>query len=79
MTQEKLIEELLTEASALGIRREVIRESHKYEIQGMPLLEALEAAFAELTEGMADDDDEVDELTMWESLDLETWPDDSEE
>jgi len=50
MTNEQLIEELLIEASMLGIRKEVLNASEKYIDQGMGTLEALEAAFSDLVD-----------------------------
>ncbi len=58
MTQEQLIEELLMEASGLGIRQDVLDASEKYIDQGMDRLDALEAAFSDLT----DIDDEFSDM-----------------
>ena len=58
MTQEQLIEELLMEASGLGIRQEVLDASEKYLDQGMNQLDALETAFNELTDDEYSDDDD---------------------
>jgi hypothetical protein len=60
MTQEQLIEELLMEASGLGIRQEVLDASEKYIDQGMTQLDALETAFNELTDEDYVDDDYSD-------------------
>lgn len=71
MTEEKLIEELLMEASGLGLRNEVLDASEKYIDQGLSRLEALEAAFNELTDDEWNDDEDDDE---WPD-DIATWPD----
>jgi hypothetical protein len=69
MTVNQQIEELLQEASGLGIRKEVMDASEKYIDQGMDELDALEAAFAELTDI---DDEYSDESYVSDLLD---WPD----
>lgn len=80
MTNEQLIEELLMEASALGIRQEVLDESKKFINQGMSKLEALEAAYTELTEeddvtwSDLDDDSDIDDENS-EELDWSTFTD----
>lgn len=66
MTDEQLIEELLQEASGLGIRQEVLDASEKYLDQGLDRLEALEQAFSDLT-----DDD-------WTEIDGDAWDDDED-
>lgn len=50
MTLQHQIEELLEEAAAIGLRREVMDASEKYIDQGLDELAALEAAYAELTD-----------------------------
>jgi hypothetical protein len=70
MTQSQLIEELLLEASGLGIRQEVLNVSEKYLDQGMDQLEALEAAFNELT-----DDDYVNTFNDDDYTDFDNLPD----
>ena len=71
MTEEQLIEELLLEASGLGIKQEVLDASEKYLDQGLDRLEALEQAFSDLTDDDYDDiDDEFDEI------DDDYWDDD---
>ncbi len=62
MKEEQLIEELLLEAAALGIKDEVLDASEKYLDQGLERLEALEKAYNELTEDWDTDDWETAEL-----------------
>jgi hypothetical protein len=75
MTIEQQIAELLLEAASLGIREEVLDASEKYIDQGMDQLDALEAAYAELT----DDDYNVSEYDIadWDAIELghQTWAD----
>jgi hypothetical protein len=79
MTIEQQIAELLLEAASLGIREEVLDASEKYIDQGMDQLDALEAAYAELT----DDDYNVSEYDIadWDAIELghQTWADYNEE
>lgn len=72
MTEEQLIEELLIEASGLGIREEVLNASEKYLDQGLDRLEALEKAFSDLTDDDDDyeDGDEIDD-DYWDDVDFE--------
>lgn len=69
MTEEQLIEELLLEASALGIKDEVLDASEKYLDQGLERLEALEQAYNELTEDW--DTDDWDTAELYDDDDLE--------
>lgn len=64
MTDKQLIEELLLEASGLGIRQEVLDASEKYLDQGLDRLEALEQAFSDLTDDNYDDIE--DDVEYWD-------------
>jgi hypothetical protein len=75
MTDEQLIEELLLEASGLGIRQDVLDASEKYIDQGLDRLEALERAFNDLT----DDDDYLDSSDIDWSDEDEDWSDEDED
>ena len=70
MTDEQLIEELLLEASGLGIRQEVLDASEKYLDQGLDRLEALEQAFSDLTDDDDDYDDIEDDDDYWDDADF---------
>jgi hypothetical protein len=47
MTKEKQIEEILIEASAYGLRTEVIETASKYQSAGLDRLQSFEEAFKE--------------------------------
>jgi hypothetical protein len=47
MTKEKMIEEILIEASSYGLRTEVIETAVKYQKDGMGKLQSFEEAFRE--------------------------------
>jgi hypothetical protein len=47
MTKEKQIEEILIEASAYGLRSEVIETASKYQSEGLDRLQSFEEAFKE--------------------------------
>lgn len=47
MTKEKMIEEILIEASSYGLRTEVIETASKYQKDGMDKLQSFEEAFRE--------------------------------